>query len=188
MADLLLVDNDARIVELLAWFLRRCGHEVRTADSYRAAREQVLQSVPDLMLADLELTRERGEEELPRLAAEGLLPPTLVVSGYLDSTLEQQLLAIEGVLGTLAKPFDLDLLRQRIEASLALAAPPIVATRAAAAGATAGTTIEVEPAAPGWAVAAERPAGEEDEDGEGWIEIVPGPSAGPTEPLGPAGG
>lgn len=119
MADLVLVDNDERIVELVAWFLRRARHTVRTAASYARVRELLSERRPDLMLADLELGGERGEEELPRLAADGLLPPTLVVSGYLDRGLEQTLRRVPGIRGTLAKPFDLTLLERSIAECLA---------------------------------------------------------------------
>ncbi len=177
MAHLLIVDNDERIVELTGWFLQRFGHEVDTAFSYAAAREGLRERRPELMLADLDLGAESGREELPRLQAEGLLPPTLVVSGFLDAELERELTAIPGVLGTLAKPVDLDALQARVLACLAQAAelPPA----AVAAGATLDDSAE-----PGDRV--------EQEDDDGWVEIVPlradvtpapAPSVGEPRPL-----
>ena len=124
MAHLLIVDNDERIVELTVWFLRRMGHEVDSAFSYAAAREQLALRRPELMLADLDLGLESGLEELPKLAAEGCLPPTMVISGFLDSALERQLLAIPGVLATLAKPVDLTALGDHIEACLGRVVEP----------------------------------------------------------------
>jgi len=118
MADLLLVDNDERIVELTTWFLRNAGHEVRSALSYALAREALTERLPDLLLADLDLGLENGLDELPRLAREGRLPPTLVVSGFLDAELEGQLRRVPGVVGTLSKPVDLDVLLERIGACL----------------------------------------------------------------------
>lgn len=119
MADLLLVDDDPRIVELLALFLERLGHRVRTAGSLAAARERIAERRPDLMLSDLELGAESGREELPRLAREGVLPPTLVVSGYLDRELADELSALPGVVGLLQKPFDMRKLEASIAACLA---------------------------------------------------------------------
>jgi DNA-binding response OmpR family regulator len=118
MSDLLLVDNDRRIVDLVAFFLRKTGHVVRTADSFEGARTALAERAPDLMLADLDLGAERGDEELPRLAHEGLLPPTLIVSGYLDGQTEQHLRRIPGVVGALRKPFDLSALEEGIGAAL----------------------------------------------------------------------
>lgn len=157
MAQLLIVDNDARIVELTAWFLQRFGHEVETALSYAAARELLRERRPELMLADLDLGAESGREELPRLFAEGLLPPTLVVSGFLDAELERELTALPGVHGTLAKPVDLDALQARILDCLATAAK--------------AQEIAGSPATSASAPLDETPA--EPEDDDGWVEIVP---------------
>ncbi len=118
MADLFLVDNDARLLELYALFLGRRGHTLRTATSFGAARAAIAERPPELLLSDLELGAERGDEELARLAHSGELPPTLVVSGYLDRELEAKLAALPCVVGTLAKPFDLATLEARIAEAL----------------------------------------------------------------------
>jgi len=158
MARLLIVDNDARIVELTALFLGREGHEVETALSYAEARGRIDERRPDLMLADLDLGHEHGREELPRLAAEGRLPATLVVSGFLDVELEVELGRLEGVRGTLTKPVDLESLAARIVQE--------VGEEAAAVAPPATAAVE--------------------EDEEGWIEIVPlAPGVEPRDP-GPA--
>ncbi len=119
MSDLLLVDDDRRIADLVAFFLRKRGHVVRVARSFVAARAELGGGVPDLMLSDVDLGIERADEELPKLAAEGVLPPTLIVSGYVDAELEERLLGIPGVIGLLRKPFDFAMLEARIEAALA---------------------------------------------------------------------
>lgn len=121
MADLLLVDNDRRITDLVAYFLRRSGHAVRTAPSFAAARIEIARARPDLVLSDLDLGEERGLVELPRLAAEGVLPPTLVVSGYLDRAAQIELERLPEVVGVLAKPFDLDVLVARVDEGLSRA-------------------------------------------------------------------
>jgi len=118
MAELFLVDNDARLLELYTLFLARRGHSVRSATSFQAARAEIAALPPELLLSDLELGAERGDEELARLALAGELPPTLVVSGYLDRELEARLSALPCVVGTLAKPFDLATLEARIAAAL----------------------------------------------------------------------
>ncbi|MCA8978956.1 MAG: response regulator [Planctomycetes bacterium] len=172
MADLLLVDNDRRIVDLAAWFLERRGYGVRTALSYRDARVAIRERRPDLMLADLELGDENGREELPRLAKEGLLPKTLVVSGFLDAALDAELRALEAVVDTLAKPYDMAGLEARIVACLALPEPNACAERAEHVPAE---TAENESEAPDSALPARNPSALEEpaEDDDGWIEIVP---------------
>ncbi|MBK7643434.1 MAG: response regulator [Planctomycetes bacterium] len=118
MADLYLVDNDARLLELYTLFLTKRGHSVRSSTSFHEARAQIREHAPELLLSDLELGAERGDEELARLALSGELPPTLVVSGYLDRQLEAKLARLPCVVGTLAKPFDLATLEARIAESL----------------------------------------------------------------------
>ncbi len=114
MADLLVVDNDARIAELVAWFLERGGHSPRVVTSYAAAREALLEQSFALMLADLELGTEDGRVELPLLEDEGILPKTLVVSGYLDAEVTEALRQISGVVGTVPKPFEPAELLERV--------------------------------------------------------------------------
>jgi DNA-binding NtrC family response regulator len=123
MARLLLIDNDEKIVSLVALLLRKSGHEVRTAISFVQAREELLQAVAkgetfDLALSDYEMGLERADEELPKLIQAGLMPATLVVSGYLDDVLVGQLLAIKGVVGTLKKPFDFTSLSNAVAQAL----------------------------------------------------------------------
>lgn len=105
--DLLLVENDERIAELMGWFLERRGHRVQKARSFREAREKIGARRPELVLSDLDLGPESGRVELPRLAGDGLLPPTLIVSGYVDADTARELRAIPGVMGILPKPFEL---------------------------------------------------------------------------------
>lgn len=155
MSDLLLVDNDPRISELLAFFLKKRGHSVRTAISFVEARAALVVRAPDLMLSDIDLGRERGDEELPKLAREGLLPPTLVVSGYLDGALERTLASIPSVVGTLRKPFDLSTLEARVTRALA--------------DATQAVAPKLESCV--------RPGGEhrgaDSDSGDGWTDVVP---------------
>jgi DNA-binding response OmpR family regulator len=124
MADLLLVDNDPRIVELIAWFLTKRGHHVRTATSFAAARERIREQAPDLMLSDIDLGFEHGRDELPALAREKLLPPTLVVSGYLDRELARLFATMPGIVGVIAKPVGMAELESRIQSCLEVCGAP----------------------------------------------------------------
>jgi two-component system nitrogen regulation response regulator GlnG len=119
MADLLLVENDARILELMKFFLERAGHSVRTAASFGEARKAIVERAPDLLLSDLELGAEDGREELSRIAGSGGLPPTLVVSGYLDRATAETIERLPNVVGTLAKPYDMQRLLAKVDACLA---------------------------------------------------------------------
>lgn len=170
-ADLLLVDNDARIVELVQWFLTERGFTVRTAESFAAARDRLAERRPDLLISDVDLGGESATTELPRLHDEGVLPPTLVVSGYLDHAVKLALLDVPEVRATLAKPFEFPDLEEKIDACLA---------DAGARQPDAGVVVPQAPPAPDATreapspPAAEAPARDETQpDEDGWIEITP---------------
>ncbi len=129
-ASLLVVENDARIVELVCMFLARRGYRVRSARTLEEARCELERAPADLMLSDIDLGRSNGREFLPQLSREGLLPPTLVVSGYLDAQLAEELSGVPQIVGVLAKPFEFDSLQRRVEQALASAAPGARRTRA----------------------------------------------------------
>lgn len=179
MADLLLVDNDARIVELTSWFLDRAGHRVATALSYAEARGLLESGKPDLLLADLELGEERGREELPKLAEAGLLPPTLVVSGFLDAELTDELLRIPGVVGTLAKPIDLAELEARVSEAVASNAessevPKAEEEEASRDALIAELELEPQPAPASYTpTPPSMPRMRSEPDEDGWVEILP---------------
>ena len=158
MARLLIVDNDARIVELYALFLGKRGHGVRTAPSFRAARERIAEEAPELLLSDLELGLESGREELPRLWSEGVLPPTLVVSGFVDAELEALFARIPAVVGVLRKPFDFE----RLDASVNAALREAQRRSGEIAGARAVVLARPAPRPPAPAL-----------DPDGWVEILP---------------
>ncbi|MDA0948992.1 MAG: response regulator, partial [Planctomycetota bacterium] len=161
-ADILVLDNDERIVELVSWFLGKRGFGVRRAHSFAEARVALADGLPDLMLSDLDLGAESALDELPVLAEQGMLPPTLVVSGYLDQDSTERLLAVPGVLGTLPKPFDFELLEARVLECLAARPAP----------------VEVAPAA---SEAAEH--AQVERSSEGWVEIRPARPAASEAPV-----
>jgi DNA-binding response OmpR family regulator len=178
--DILLVDNDSRILELVAWFLAKRGFTVRTALSFRDARELIAERRPELLLSDIDLGEENAREELPRLAALGILPPTLVVSGYLDAEIVKELEALPPVIGTLAKPYDFAVLEERVRACLAQLAggggPELTGSPAVE---QPGVELPITRADPPEAAL-------EAEDEDGWIEIVPQDPAATRTPAQPA--
>ncbi len=113
--DLLLIENDRRLGELLCSSLERRGYTTRRAATFTEARGMIAELAPDVVLSDLQLGEEDARDELPRLAAEGILPPTLVVSGYLDARTSEELMRIPNVRGVLPKPFELEALTAAID-------------------------------------------------------------------------
>ena len=174
--DLLLLDNDSKIVELLSWFLENQGFTVRVAASFAEARERLAERSPDLLVSDVDLGVESAVTELPRLSAEGLLPPTLVVSGFLDEAVRQALFSVPEVMDSLPKPFEFADLEVRILACLrgerGGQPAPLQAPLQAPPGASAAIEIPNELPVAG-AEAAPDIAGADAEDDD-WIEISPG--------------
>ena len=64
---ILLVDDHPDTLRVLALLLRRCGHEVRTADTLEGAVRIALDAPPEVLLTDLELPDGDGWELLRRL-------------------------------------------------------------------------------------------------------------------------
>ncbi len=156
--DLLLLDNDAKIVELLSWFLGNQGFTVRVAASFAEARERLAERRPALLISDVDLGMESAVSELPKLSAEGILPPTLVVSGFLDESVRQALFSVPEVLDSLPKPFEFTDLEERVVACLA--------------GERRGGPVLAESPVPTPSlVRGQEPAEDDDDD---WIEISPG--------------
>ena len=102
-APILVVDDDAKIVDLVAIYLRREGFEVVTAADGEAALDQIRQSMPCLVVLDLMLPRLDGMSLLRQLRQESDLP-VLVVSAR-GSTPERVYGINEGADDYLAKPF-----------------------------------------------------------------------------------
>ncbi|MCB9906401.1 MAG: response regulator [Planctomycetes bacterium] len=108
--EILIVDNDERIVELVSWFLIKRGYAVRSAQNFALARTLLAEKSVDLLLSDIDLGVESALDALPQFDAEGILPPTLVFSGYLDAQAKARLMALNPVVGTLAKPVEFQVL------------------------------------------------------------------------------
>ena len=82
--SLLLVDDEAALVDLLKKYLERIGFQVRTCTDPRAAL-QVFAAEPQrfsLVVADLTLPGMSGEEMVERMRAFRSGLPAIIASGY----------------------------------------------------------------------------------------------------------
>lgn len=78
--DVLVVDDNAKVVEVLRAYLEADGFHVRTASDGVAALEEVRRSVPDLALLDIMLPGVDGLELTRQLQREYGLPVILVTA------------------------------------------------------------------------------------------------------------
>ena len=120
MARILVVEDDAGVIELLEGALETRGHDVTAVRDGEEAYLTLFTAWPvyDLVVCDLELSRMAGRELLTRVAAQVRShTPVLVVSGnerLLDALGEVG----EWVFDVLHKPFELDDLHQKVERAL----------------------------------------------------------------------
>ena len=119
VGHILAVDDNASNRDLLERRLRHEGHRVVTADSGKTALAILAESAFDLILLDLLMPDMNGIEVLERLKADERLYriPVIMISGLSET--EAVIRCIEaGAEDYLPKPFNLVLLRARINACL----------------------------------------------------------------------
>jgi two-component system OmpR family response regulator len=131
-ARLLVVEDDANIVELLAASLRFAGFEVETAIDGQQAMKVARSYRPDLMLLDVMMPGIDGFEVVRRLSADGNRCPVLFLTAR-DSTDDKITGLTVGGDDYVTKPFSLDEVIARIRAVLRRSAG---VTAAETAGAT----------------------------------------------------
>jgi DNA-binding NtrC family response regulator len=116
----LIVEDDPKIRAHLEFRLRRDGFRTVAVDDGEPALELLTggsEPLPDLLLLDIRLPRMSGIELVRRLAAEGRLPPTVVISG--EASLAEAVEAIRlGVHDFVEKPFSDERLQRSVANAL----------------------------------------------------------------------
>jgi len=120
-ARVLVVEDEARLRELLRLYLERAGYEVQEAGDGRAALEAFDDDPPDLLIVDLMLPRLQGEA-LVRAIREVSEVPILIASAK-RSDLERIAGLRLGADDYLAKPYNVHELVERVNAILRRSKP-----------------------------------------------------------------
>jgi len=119
----LVVDDDAELLELVERALVRDDHEVRTAESAEQALEILEQDRADLIVLDLGLPGASGEDLCRTLRQRGPSPAILVLTA--QSAVSSRVRCLDsGADDYLAKPFAVAELRARVRAVGRRAAVP----------------------------------------------------------------
>ncbi|MDC0712452.1 response regulator [Stigmatella sp. ncwal1] len=115
MKRLLIVDDEAAIIEALQELLTDEGYSVATAFNGAEGLKRLKESRPDLLLLDLMMPVMDGRELLRRVREDPALQdlPVVVMSAGRISEEERRAAS-----ATLAKPFELDLLLSTLDAQL----------------------------------------------------------------------
>ncbi|MEZ5597431.1 MAG: response regulator [Pseudomonadales bacterium] len=121
MSAILLVDDDAQVLDVLAEMLRLEGHSVVTASNGAVAMECMHERSFDLVITDIIMPEMEGLETISHIRREYGDTPIIAISGggrigprdYLDTA------GHIGANRTLAKPFDRRELISAVDALLA---------------------------------------------------------------------
>ena|SRR5215218_2650589 len=121
---ILVADDDADILALVAFRLRCDGHDVVTAGNGEDALELARERTPDLLVLDIRMPGVTGLDVLRELRsseATGAIPVILMTASVQDESLERGYAA--GADDYVMKPFSTEDLTRRVEALLAGASP-----------------------------------------------------------------
>ncbi len=117
MARILLVDDDANLLDVLSLALDDAGHEVITARDGLAGLRKVEQGAPELVVSDVNMPGLDGFTLCRRLREKGLTLPVILLTardGEIDQALGLELGADDYVI----KPFSTRVLLARVSALL----------------------------------------------------------------------
>lgn len=102
----LIIDNDSIVRQTLVEMVAAMGHQTLALDRASGAASILLGRSVNAILLDLHMPGPHGQDLLRFLKKKGIsVPPTIVVSGYLQHEAINDLLKL-GVAGIIAKPFD----------------------------------------------------------------------------------
>lgn len=109
----MVVDNDPDVAGLVRDFLEASGFEIHLAQDGLAGLElfaqlEAVHRAVDLIVLDLRMPELDGQDFLHRLQARwSVLPPVILISGFISERDRAGFAASELVFGILEKPFDL---------------------------------------------------------------------------------
>lgn len=105
MTKVLVVENDPAVRDVLAFSLTRAGHEVLLAESGEQAL--MLLDDADVILLDLKLPKQSGEDFLRGVRGAGNYIPVVVTSGvYPKAEVEKRLAGLD-IVDFVPKPFSI---------------------------------------------------------------------------------
>ena len=117
-ARILVIDDNAGVVDILAAHLRREGYQVSGALTGEEGMKDLILNPPDLVLLDITLPGEtNGIELLKRIRSINPIGRVVVVTGNTDSATAREAFEL-GALAFIGKPFDFAELKRVVAAAL----------------------------------------------------------------------
>ena len=117
-SKILVIEDEASIRTAVHTILSRSGYEVEVSPYLATAIGQALSGDYDLITLDLSMPGIDGRDISELFQNQKLKTPVLVISAYLDPSIENQLKAME-VQHFLSKPFKIPELLEAVEKALA---------------------------------------------------------------------
>lgn len=117
MPRILIIDDHPPIVDLLSQFCEGERYQVETALSGKAGLQLIRETLPDVVLVDLELGDMTGIDLLRMAKAEGCTSRFVFITGHADIRTAVDAMK-SGASEYLTKPLDLDELRSVIHEAL----------------------------------------------------------------------
>jgi two-component system, OmpR family, KDP operon response regulator KdpE len=111
--QILLVDDDPQVVRYLRRALERGGYQVSTTTSGKEALALIQQTLPDLLILDLNMPEIDGFDVLKAEREKFPYMRILVISGYLHGALLEAA-KVFGAVATLEKPVSADTLLTKV--------------------------------------------------------------------------
>ena len=116
-AQILVVDDDAKILQVCATFLEKVGHDVTAVDGAAKALRAVQKKDYDIVLTDIRMPGVTGDVLIKQLAQAQPDLATIIMTGY--PTMELAIDAVgKGVYEFVTKPFKLQELSDVVERAL----------------------------------------------------------------------
>jgi len=104
---LLIVDDEASIRDMLAFFFHKRGFEVLTASNFTEGQASILRSTPDLVLCDIKMPDGNGLDLLRKVKAESPKTPVIMITAH-TSTADAIEAMKAGAVDYIAKPFNIE--------------------------------------------------------------------------------
>ncbi len=114
---LLIIDDEAPIRDMLAFFFHKRGFEVLTASNYAEGSASVLRSSPDLILCDIKMPDGNGLDLLRKVKAESPKVPVIMITAHTSA--KDAIEAMKaGAVDYISKPFDVEELALLVERAI----------------------------------------------------------------------
>jgi len=113
----LLIDDEQPILELFSAALAKRGHTFDTAENGRIGFRKATSDEYDLIICDLHMPEWDGIDSIKGISMVKPHSRFLVVSGYAENVVADEVRNLENVLAVLMKPVDLSKLIQYVESS-----------------------------------------------------------------------